>query len=162
MLMMTQLMKKSKISTPKAPPKIVGAPQGKTLPPRLTEKKNKPTEVFQHKLYKKEDYPVRPRTAMPDPHPDLDEKIKAKLDLWPYGSNIIVDKKDLVGLQNFFLEIRDIPMPAELISHFEKQHNQIRKILQLLSLEDIQSFTRPGEPYEGPKFYSCKCFKGKR
>jgi hypothetical protein len=145
-----------------APPAPLGAPQGKNLPPRLTEKKVKPTEVFQHKLLNKDQYPPRARTAIPDPYPDLDEKIKAKLDLWPYGQNIIVDKKDLVGLQNFFLDVRDIPMPLELISHFEKQHDQIRKILQLLSLEDIQSFTKPGEPYEGPKMYSCKCFRGKK
>jgi hypothetical protein len=154
------MTKKSKSAAPAAP---VGAPQGSKLPPRLATKKASPTEVYEHKLLKKDQYPLRARTALPDQHPDLDEKAKAKLGLWPYDSNIVCSKLDLVALQNFYLEIRDIPLPNQVLDVFEKQHNLLRKILQLVPLEDIEPLVKSNiETYQGPKRYQCKCFKGKK
>ena len=159
-------MKMARKTKEKLVSKPIGAPQGSALPPHLLKSKKPPkvleTPIYEHRLMTKEQYPPRPRTAIPDPYAELSEEVKAQFGLWPYDSNIIIDKRQLVELQDFFLNIREIPLPSSVIHHFESQHNIIRKILQLVPLEDIESLSKPGEKYVGPKTYKCRCYKSKK
>jgi hypothetical protein len=159
------------LKSPKKPTKSqvavpLGAPQSQALPVRLKtppQPKERATEVYEHKLLTKDKYPLRSKSHLPDPHADVNEKAKAELGLWPYGQNIVVAKADLVTLQNFYLSIRDIPIPNQVLDLFDKQHALLRKVLQLIPLEDLEDqFKQDMASYEGPKRYQCKCFKAKK
>jgi hypothetical protein len=102
------------------------------------------------------------KTALPDPYPDLDDKTRAYLGLFPYGQNIIVSKSSLNKLQNFYLDIRDIPLPHTLINHFSEQLNLLRNVLGLISIEDWEAKQLADVPsYKSHKKYRCLCKKPK-
>lgn len=153
----------SKPESQSKPSKPLGAPQG-TMTRRVFPKTptREETPVIIHTL-KKENYPERSRTALPDPYPELSEKSKAYLKLWPYGTNLLVSKSDLATLQQFYLAIKDIPLPDSLIPHFEKQHNLLRKALGLIPLEDLEAkWKEESSNFSTQPKYICKCFKTRK
>lgn len=111
------------------------------------------------------DKPERPHTRKPDPWPDLPEKVRSYLKLWPYGSNIVVDRRRIHQLQNFFIAIRELPLPDTLWKELNKFQNEVRDIIELISVEEfeVQNQARLKEHWEpfNPN-YNCKCHTRKR
>lgn len=143
--------------------KPLGAPQGENIaifrPKKIVKPKKVLPEITEHQLTPSK-HTLRSRTALPDPFPDLAEKTRKELGLFPYGRNLVVSKDDLITLQNFYLTVRNIPMPHTLISHFETQHNLLRKVLGLVPLEDIQPLVPVNEITVNK--YKCHCLVRKK
>lgn len=109
--------------------------------------------------------PERSHTRIPDPWTDLPEKVRSYLKLWPYGSNIIVDRRRIQHLQNFFIAIRELPLPDTVWRELNTFQNEVRDIIELISIEafEEQNKARLKEHWEPfSPTYNCKCHTRKR
>jgi len=52
--------------------------------------------------------------TVPAVQEDLSDKIKKDLKIAPYGSNIIIDKRQLSKLQDLFLDLKEYTVPEEI------------------------------------------------
>jgi hypothetical protein len=114
---------------------------------------------------KPEQKPARGRTRKEDPWTELPERTRSYLKLWPYGKNIIIDRNALANLQNFFVKIHELPLPNTLWEELNTFQNQVRSIIELISLEDVeeqrqQTMKEHWQPFN-PN-YICKCNTRKR
>lgn len=111
------------------------------------------------KVYNKENYPAQPGTKLPNPFPELPEKSKSYLKLWPYGSNIVINKKQVSKLMNFYMDMANTPLPSHVHEKFQEHMRLLREMLNLCSVEDNDSkwaeITKESRP-TFPK-YVCKC-----
>lgn len=92
------------------------------------------------------------------------EDLKKSLGIHPFGSKFLIERKDIIALQNFYLNTNAIPMPKALHEHFNKQHDLLRSILGLVSLEEKEKLTLEVSPSsEGflSKQYICTCYNKK-
>lgn len=94
-----------------------------------------------------------------------DDEIKKELGIYPFGSKILVDRKDIISLQNFYLDVLETPLPKGILEHFNKQHNALRKLLGLVSLEEKEKEALKVSPSAETflmKQYVCSCQKKKK
>jgi len=93
------------------------------------------------------------------------EDLKKSLGIHPFGTKFLIERKDIIALQNFYLDINAIPMPKTLQEHFNKQHNLLRNILGLIPLEEkdkqMQEIS-PSNPGFLDKQYICTCYSSKK
>jgi hypothetical protein len=124
-----------------------------------------PTRFADIKTISKEDWPAQHKTALPDPFPELDEKSRAYLKMWPYGENIIINKRQISKLLTFFMDIREMPLPQILNNKLKEQMEYIRSLLNLVSVEESESewkqlLHKNFEPFY--PYYTCTCSTKKR
>jgi len=119
---------------------------------------NKPTHKLDDvKTFGKENYPNQPKTKLPDVFPDLPDNVRSYLKLWPYGDNIILNKKHITKLMKFYFEARNLPLPSSTINAFTEHMNLLREILNLTTLEEMEEKElSQGFSSTYPK-YKCSC-----
>lgn len=124
-----------------------------------------PTIFNDIKTVSKENWPPQPKTALPDPFPELDEKSRAYLKLYPYGENLIISKKQISKLLSFYMDMREVPFPETVNRQLKEQMEHIRALLNLVNVEDIDSEWKKvlGESWQPLyPYYTCTCYKKKR
>ena len=126
-----------------------------------------PTRFDDIKTISKENWPPQHRTALPDPFPELDEKSRAYLKLWPYGSNLIIGKHQISRLLDFFFKIKDMPLPIGLNNELKEQLNYVRSLVNLVTIDESELNSEWKEILNenwSPMypFYTCKCHSKKR
>jgi len=126
-----------------------------------------PARFDEIKTYGKENWPAQPKTALPDPFPDLDDKTRAYLKMWPYGDNIVINRKRIAELLRFYMEIRDLPLPESLQYKLKEQMEYTRSLVNLISIDESERNSEwkqiLGEAWEPTyPYYKCKCVTKKR
>ena len=123
------------------------------------------TSLKDGKVFPVGTYPNQPKTLLPNPFPELPEKVKSYLNLYPYGDNIIINQRLATKLMKFFFSVRDIPMPNTLQEKFDDFMKHCRELLNMISEEEVNERRQKemGEFYE-PIYlrYQCKCANKKR
>jgi len=126
-----------------------------------------PTRFADTKTFGKENWPAQPKTYLPDPFPELDDKTRAYLRLWPYGDNIVINRKHLAELLPFYMDIREMPLPEDLQRKLKDQMEYTRGLLNLITIEESERNSELrkilGENWQ-PTFpyFKCKCQNKKR
>lgn len=92
------------------------------------------------------------------------DKTKRSLGIFPFGTNVIVDKRQLVKLQNLFVDLKGYQIPDQIYDMLIKHFDEIRKCVGLISFEEYEIEKKKSFPntFE-PTFttYNCKCKKSK-
>ena|ERR1700733_9802480 len=103
--------------------------------------------------------------TVPAVQEDLSDKIKKDLKIAPYGSNIIIDKRQLSKLQDLFLDLKEYTVPEEIYEMLIKHMNEIRNCLGLITFEEYEDNRRNmfSNTFQ-PTFvsYKCKCIKKRK
>lgn len=115
------------------------------------------------KTYGKSDYPAQSGTKLPDPFPELPDKARSYLKLFPYGENIIINKKYISRLMSFYMKIKDTPLPQSVQTDFTEHMRMLRELLNLCTIEDSDARWDEIIKDNKPTFpkYICKCEKKK-
>ena len=119
---------------------------------------NKPdTKLADVKTFNKENYPNQPNSKLPDVFPELPDNVRAYLKLWPYGDNLIINKKQISKLYKFYFEARNLPLPSSTLNAFKENMDALREILNLCTMDEMEEAElKQGFESSYPK-YTCKC-----
>jgi|GEM_PF-4972491 len=135
----------------------------KTVTAYKTPLVNKPNaKMADIKTYGKENYPTQSKSKLPDVFPELSDEARAYLQLWPYGDNLVINRKQISQLYKFYFEARELPLPSSTINAFKEHMDLIRSILNLCTMDEMEeSELSQGFETSYPR-YTCKCNEKKK
>lgn len=109
------------------------------------------------KTYGKENYPTQSQSKLPDVFPELSDEARAYLKMWPYGDNLVINRKQISQLYKFYFEARELPLPSSTINAFKEHMDLLRNILNLCTMDEMEE-QELAQGFESsyPR-YTCKC-----